>query len=345
MILYLLFLILISSSSITEIKKQEHHHHHHHRHHQQKQKQQQGKSHVQQGGSSQVLLEHSISSVRSNKVILNETGVIFSATTPDLLNNCLINTLCHHNIPVIIYLPVSTQRTNNFSYVASTLTSECPTVVHLSNHQLDLDHFPPITAKTTHANLEQARQTINTTYAQMIYARSFKIKSIRHCPFQNTLYLDNDLDVLDLNRTMDYFNIMIQVNKSLSLHNDKVVHTGHHYKSVSDSITERNAGVIYMDCKNKFVRSILDQWEEAYFHHATFDYHDQGPFRVALHHHLRHLTNLLLDLPEEYNCRYKLSEVPRNACIINHIKPFYYGVKFKHASIIQNRTSCAMIIK
>lgn len=344
-LLYLIFLVLISSSSITSIFKNQQH-----RQEQQQQEQlqlqlqlqqqqQQGKLHVHQEGSTQEV-EHSISSVRHNQSILNGTGVIFSATSPALLNNCLINTLCHHNIPVIIYLPLSTLRmNNNFSSTLSTLASECPRVVYLSN--LQLKHYPHITAKTTHARMKRARQTINTTNAEVIYARSFKIKSIRHCPFQNTLYLDNDLDIVDLNRTMDYFNIMMRVDKSLSLRNDNVVHTGHHYESVSINITERNAGVIYMNCRNKLVRYILDRWEVAYFHDASFDYHDQGPFRVALHRHLRHLTKLLLDLPEEYNCRYELSEVQRDACIINHVKPFYKGVLFNQ-TFIQKRT-CAMI--
>jgi hypothetical protein len=333
-LLNLLFLVLISSIFITSVSNKQQHHHHH----QQLQHQDQGRQpYVHQRGPGQVL-NHSI---WFNEVILNGTGVIFSATAPALLNTCLINTLCRYSIPVIIYLPISTRRTNNFSAVrTSTLTSECPTVVHLST-SLQLKHFPHITAKTTHARLKRARQTINTTNADVIYARSFKIKSIKHCPFQNTLYLDNDIDILDLNRTMDYFNIMMQLNKSLSLRNDKVVHAGHHYESVSINITERNAGVIYMDCRNKFVRYILDRWEVAYFHNATFDYHDQGPFRVALHRHLRYLTKLLLDLPEEYNCRYELSEVQRNACIINHVKPFYKGVLFNQ-TFIQKRT-CAVI--
>ena len=135
---------------------------------------------------------------------------------------------------------------------------------------------------------------------------------------------------------------MMERNKSLSLRNDKVVHTGHHYERVSINITERNTGVIYMDCRNKFVRYILDRWEVAYFHNASFDYHDQGPFRVALHRHLRHLTMILLDLPEKYNCRYELSEVQRDACIINHVKPFYKGVLFTKTSI-QER-NCTMIV-
>ena len=174
-ILHLILLVLILSSSISSVFKKKQHQHH--------QQQQQGQPRVHQQGPTHELEEHSISSLRHNETILNGTGVIFSATTPDLLNNCLINTLCRHSIPVIVYLPVQSTRTNNFSYIASTLASECPTVVHLSN--LQQKHFPHITAKTTHAHMKRAIQTINTTNAEVIYARSFKIKSIRHCPFQN----------------------------------------------------------------------------------------------------------------------------------------------------------------
>jgi len=244
------------------------------------------------------------------KVVSTSTGVIFSATSLQYLNNCTIIKLCENNVSVIIYLPVF-----NVSNKIIISTYGCPKIIYLPYVSPVEVHEPKITSIS-----DVKRRPFDH---KLVHARAFKIRSIRQCPFDETLYLDNDLNIVDLKKVVDWFGVMKANNSHMSLKNDHTVHPGHDYK-VHHTIKERNTGVMYLMCNAKLVLEMLEKWEYAYYHDGAFDYHDQGPLITVLDTFYTY-HEYLLDLPENYNCRYNLYEVNRASCYINHVHETHNG--------------------
>lgn len=236
-------------------------------------------------------------------------GVIFSATTLNYLNNCTIIKLCENKVPVIVYLPM-----DNISQQKIISTYGCPKIIYLPYVSPAKIQKPTITS----ISRVKPREFEHV----LVHARAFKIRSIKQCPFTQTLYLDNDIDIVDLGKVLDWFDVLKSKKTVISLKNDHTVHHGHDY-NVRHTVHERNSGVMYLMCKSSLVEQILEHWEYAYFHHAAFDHHDQGPLIVTLSKYYEHHESIL-DLPENYNCRYDLYEVKRSTCYINHVHETHY---------------------
>jgi len=168
---------------------------------------------------------------------------------------------------------------------------------------------------------------------KLVHARSFKIRSIQHCPFKQTLYLDNDINIVNVEKVLDWFTVMEQSKKCISMKNDHAIHKGHFYhlqhgiisRHGQHTIHERNTGIMYLMCDRPIILDVLAQWEYAYFNNATFDYHDQGPWITVLDKYHK-FGDRIIDLPEIYNCRYDLFRVQnRSSCYLNHVKETHYG--------------------
>lgn len=243
-------------------------------------------------------------------VLANE-GVIFSATTLNYLNNCTIIKLCKNKVSVIVYLPMK-----NITEQKIVSNYGCPTIIYLPYTSPDKIQEPTVTSIS-----KVKPRAFDRT---LIHARAFKIRSIRSCPFDQTLYLDNDIDIVDLKKVLDWFDIMKSKKNVISMKNDNTVHPGHQYK-VGHHVHERNSGVMYLMCKSPIVKQMLEHWEYAYFNHAAFDHHDQGPLIVTLDKYYEHRESIL-DLPEHYNCRYNLYKVKRSSCYINHVHETHDGM-------------------
>jgi len=245
-----------------------------------------------------------------DKRLIDKTGVIFSATSLHYLNNCTIIKLCDSSIPVIVYLPkdkIQQQIIDN--------KYGCPVIIYLP-FVSPRDIKEPIVTSTS-------KRSTRKFDKGLIHARAFKIRSIKRCPFDQTLYLDNDLTIVNLEKVMSWFKVMSDRKKIISMKNDQYVQKGHDYR-LQHNIYERNTGVMYIMCNSNIAVEMLFDWEYTYFHDAAFDHHDQGPMIVTLSRFYQYLGQVL-DLPENYNCRYDLYFVKRESCYINHVHKTHYG--------------------
>ena len=132
---------------------------------------------------------------------------------------------------------------------------------------------------------------------------------------------------------LDWFTVMEQSKKWISMKNDHAIHKGHFYhlqhgiisRHGQHTINERNTGIMYLMCDRPIILDVLAQWEYAYFNNATFDYHDQGPWITVLDKYHK-FGDRIIDLPEIYNCRYDLFRVQkRSSCYVNHVNETHYG--------------------
>mmetsp|Transcript_9230 Transcript_9230/g.19960 ORF Transcript_9230/g.19960 Transcript_9230/m.19960 type:complete len:307 (-) Transcript_9230:177-1097(-) len=130
--------------------------------------------------------------------------------------------------------------------------------------------------------------------------RKFKIGAIQTCPYPETLYIDNDIYMMDAHAVLTWFD---QMNSTafVGARSNPAGSAGGTDGEDADIVPADfmmvNAGVLFLRCPA--AQGLLDRWAELYESRTNPNGKDQRSFRAALYPHREHLQML----PRKFNCR------------------------------------------